>query len=52
MFYYEIPRFYQDFKDENLFFLSVLSSRCKNTGSVTKNHVKFSQMRNKTPLQL
>ena len=44
--------FYQDFKNENLFLKSVLSSRSENTGPVTRDHVKSSQMRNGTPLQL
>ena len=44
MFYYKIPWFYQDFN------LYVLSSRCKNTGPIIRNHLKSSQMRNKTPL--
>ena len=53
MFYYEIPWFNQDFKSENLcFFKFVLSSYSENTGPVTRGHVKFSQMRNKTHLQL
>ena len=50
--YYETPWFQQDFKSENMFFKSVLSSRRGNTGPVTRDHVKSSQMRNKTPLQL
>ena len=52
MFYYEIPWFYQDFKNENLFFKSVLSSRSEYTGPNTRDHGKSTQMRNKTPLQL
>ena len=52
MFYYEIPWIYQDFKGENLFFKSVLSSCSENIGPVTRGHVKSSQMRNETPLQL
>ena len=53
MFYYETPRFHQDFKIENLcFFKSVLSPSSKITGPVTKDHVKSSQMRKETPLQL
>ena len=53
MFYFEIPWFYQDFKSENLFlfFLSVPSSCSENTGPVTRDLAKSSQMRNKTPLQ-
>ena len=36
MFYYDISRFYQDFKCENLCFLKfVLSLRSENTGLVT-----------------
>ena len=50
--YYETPWFQQDFKSENMFFKSVLSSRRGNTGPVTRDHVKSSQMRNKTLLQL
>ena len=46
MFYYKILWFYQDFN------LYVLSSRCKNTGPIIRDHVKSSQMRKKTPLQL
>ena len=53
MFYYEIPWFYQDFKSENsCFFKSVPSSCSENTGPVTRGHVKSSQTRNETPLQL
>ena len=52
MFYYESPWFYQDFKGENLFLKSALSSCCVNTGSVTRDHVKSSQMNNGTPQQL
>ena len=47
MFYYKIQWFYQDFKSE-----SVLSSCSENTGPVTRDHVKCSQMCNETPLQL
>ena len=37
--------FYQDFESENLcFFKSVLSSCSENTGPVTRDHVKSSQM--------
>ena len=51
MFYYEI--YYEGFKRKNLcFFQSVLSSRRENNGLVTRDHVKSSQMRNETPLQL
>ena len=32
-------------------FKSVLSSSSKNTGPVTRDHVKSSQIRNETPLQ-
>ena len=35
-----------------VFFKSVLSSCCEKTGPVTRDHIKFSQMRNKTPLEL
>ena len=53
MFYHEIQWFYQDFKKwKSVFFKSVLSSRIENTGTVTRNHLKSSQMRNETPLQL
>ena len=52
MFYYKIPWFYQDFKNENLFFKSVLSSRSENTGPFTRGHVKSSQIRNEIPLKL
>ena len=34
------------------FFESVLSSGSENTGPVIRDHVKFSQIRNKKPLQL
>ena len=50
MLYHEIPWFYQDFKCENLCFF--LSSCRKNTGPVTRDHVKSPQMRNETPLKL
>ena len=33
-----------------VFFKSVLSSRSENTGPVTRDHAKFSQMRSKTSL--
>ena len=52
MFYYEILWFYQDFKSENLFLKSMHSSHCENTGPVTRNHIKSSQMRKGTFLQL
>ena len=42
MFYYKILWFYQDFKNEKLFFKSVLSLRSKNTGPITRRHVKSS----------
>ena len=50
MFYYEVSWFYQDFKSENLFLnlYSVHTARIY----VNRDHVKSSQMRNKTPLQL
>ena len=53
IFYHKIPWFYQDFKNENLFFFfkSVLSSLSKNTEPVTRDHVKSSQMKYETPLQ-
>ena len=35
-----------------MFFKSALSSQRENTGPVTRGHVKFSQMRNETPLHL
>ena len=44
---YKIPCFYQAYKSEKL----VRSSRSKNTGPITRDHDKFSQMRNETPLQ-
>ena len=40
------------FTGENLFFLYVLSSRSENTKPVIRDHIKSSQMRNETPLQL
>ena len=52
MFYYEILWIYQNFKSENLFFLSILISRSENTGLVTRGHVKSSQMREEASLQL
>ena len=52
MFYYEIPWFHQDFKSENLFFKSVLTSCSDNTAPVTRDQVKYSQTRNGTNLQL
>ena len=51
MFYYKILRFYLDFKNENLFFKSVLILRSKNTGSITRSHVESSQIMNETPLK-
>ena len=50
MFYYKILRFYQDSKNKNLHFKSVLSSRSKNTGP--RGHVKSSQIMSETPLKL
>ena len=47
MFYNEFLWSYQDFKNENLLFKSALD-----TGPVTRDHVKSSQMRNETPLKL
>ena len=52
MFYYEIQWFYQDFRSENLFFKSVISAHSRNTGPTTRDHLKSSQMRKETPLQL
>ena len=49
MFYYKIMWFYQDFRNEILLFKSVLSSRCENSGPVTRDYVKASQIRNETP---
>ena len=41
------------FKSENPCFLkSVLGSRSENTGTVTRDYVKSSQMKNEIPLQL
>ena len=34
-----------------MFFKSVLSSRNENTGPVTRDHIKSSQMTNEKPLQ-
>ena len=51
MFYYEIPRIYQDLKGENLCFFNMYSIHAVgNTGPVTRGHDKSSQMKNKTPL--
>ena len=36
----------------SVFFKSVHSSRSENTGPATRDHVKSSQRRNETPLQL
>ena len=47
MFYNKFLWSYQNFKNENLLFKSVL-----NTGPVARDHVKSSQMRNETPLKL
>ena len=44
---YNIPCFYQAYKSKKL----VLSSRSENAGPITRDHDKFSQMRNETPLQ-
>ena len=52
MFYYEVPWLYQDFKSEDLFLKSILSSRSENTGPDTRGHIKSSQMRNEKLLQL
>ena len=35
-----------------MFLKSELNSRSENTGPVTRDHVKFLQMRNEAPLQL
>ena len=35
-----------------MFFTSVPGSHSENTGLFTKDHVKYSQMRNETPSQL
>ena len=51
MFYYKISWFYQDFKSANLCFLN-LYLRIENNGPFTRDHVKSSQMRNETPLQV
>ena len=51
MFYKRILWFFQDFKSENLFFKSILSSRNENTVPVTRD-VEPSKMSNETPLQL
>ena len=50
MFSYKIPRFNNILKMK-MFLKSELSSRSEN-GPVTRDHMKTSQMRNKTPLQL
>ena len=42
MFYYEVLWFYQDFKCENLFLKSVVSSCNNNTGPATRDHFKSS----------
>ena len=52
MFYYKIQPFHQDFKGENLFFKSILSSQSQYTGLVIRDHVRFSQMSNETHLHL
>ena len=49
MFSYKIPRF--KILKMKMFFKSELTSRSEN-GPVTRDHMKTSQMRNKTPLQL
>ena len=48
-FYCQILWFYKDFNKNKK---SLLSSRSKNTGSVTRDRAKSSQVRNETPLQL
>ena len=50
MFSYKIPRFNNILKMK-MFLKSELSSRSEN-GPVTRDRMKTSQMRNKTPLQL
>ena len=56
MFHYKILWFYQDFKSENLPFLNLYSVQTaripQNTGPITRGHVKSSELRNETPLQL
>ena len=47
-----MPWLYQDFKSENKFFKSALSSRSENTGLVLRDHAKSSQMWNEAPLRL
>ena len=47
MLHYNIPCFYQAYKSKKL----LLSSRSENAGPITRDHDKFSQMRNETPLQ-
>ena len=39
MFYSKIPWFYQNFKNEILFFKSVFNSRSENTGPVNIDHI-------------
>ena len=46
------PPTFLGLKLNSVFFKSVLSSRRDNTGPATRDHVKFSQMRDKTPLKL
>ena len=47
------PWFYQDFKSENLCFLNLYSDHAaRMLGPVNRDHVKSSQMRNETYLQL
>ena len=52
MFYYKIFWFCQDLKVKICAFKSVLSSHRENSGPATRGHVKSSQMKNETPLQL
>ena len=52
IFYKKTPSLYQGFKSENLCFFNFTQSRSENTGPLTRGHVKSSQMRNETPLQL
>ena len=54
MFYYDIQWFYQGFKSENMCFLNFYSVHAHrgNAEPVTRDHVKSSQIRSKTPLLL
>ena len=47
------PRYFTKIlKVKSVYLESVLISRNENTGPVTRDHVKFSSVRNETPLQL